>query len=475
MLAGMHLGKNSYIYNQTLKNTEAEGTWVQSLIDAGKASKENSRAFAAARTLSEKLDKGPVNLKDAMDAARVIDKAVDQDLMSRSAEVIGKRLLTEEGRPALETAIAVVEQHGNKYMQELASRLKTQENIDPTEAGQVFLEAERIYSSQTDQKTALAPREVTEDMTELEKSAARAGVSEKVTRRMQGVSDALGREIRFYSKAAATYERNGKTYKSTENGYYDPETGILYVNANAKNPFMQVMSHELTHDLENTKYYSQKTEERKQQEAQKGPVSVLKADQLNSAGDRAVALSEKKFELTPLLKKSYGTYDNYLNNRMVTESGFYSRPEVPFAVTNLYNQMNNARTLAETAMMNLQDAQDKYLNTKKAQEIYKNAKPSFSAEMYSRVPSPLENDTVRNYETQFGLAQKAYNSYLDYAEQYGAAAEALQKADDEWRSHVRPKGDRGTSPGAFRTWDIPCSSKKTRSSGSTATGPRSIR
>ena len=54
VLAGMHLGKNSYIYNQTLKNTEAEGTWVQSLIDAGKASKENSRAFAAARTLSEK-------------------------------------------------------------------------------------------------------------------------------------------------------------------------------------------------------------------------------------------------------------------------------------------------------------------------------------------------------------------------------------------------------------------------------------
>jgi hypothetical protein len=189
------------------------------------------------------------------------------------------------------------------------------------------------------------------------------------------------------------------------------------------------------------RYYDPKQAERKQQETQKGPVSVLKAEQLSSAATNGRAvLSEKKFNLTPALQKSYGNYQNYLAGRRVTESGFYSRPEVPFAVTNLYNQMGNAQRIAEMAFQNVQTAEEKYRGVKKAQDIYRNSVPNtFGNAMFDSVRSPLEHDTIREYNDQANLARKAYGNYLDYREKYVAAIDELEKADSEWRSHVRDR------------------------------------
>lgn len=63
---------------------------------------------------------------------------------------------------------------------------------------------------------------------------------------VQRIADFTGRKVEFYTPA-----------ETSEQGMYDPETGTLYVNANAKNPVAQVISHEMTHSVETAGAYKE--------------------------------------------------------------------------------------------------------------------------------------------------------------------------------------------------------------------------
>lgn len=60
------------------------------------------------------------------------------------------------------------------------------------------------------------------------------------------LSRAVGRDIVFY-----------ESQNTSENGFYNPKDGKIYVNSNSKNPLPQIVSHELTHSIELSRSYGE--------------------------------------------------------------------------------------------------------------------------------------------------------------------------------------------------------------------------
>ena len=77
------------------------------------------------------------------------------------------------------------------------------------------------------------------------------GMSETNIKKLQSLSRLLNRQIRLYTNEA----EGGDT-----GGFFDHDTGAIYINAKCEDPVMQTLSHELTHSLEGTSYYNQLAE-----------------------------------------------------------------------------------------------------------------------------------------------------------------------------------------------------------------------
>lgn len=60
------------------------------------------------------------------------------------------------------------------------------------------------------------------------------------------LSKAVGRDIVFY-----------ESQNTSENGFYNPKDGKIYINTNSKNPLPQTVSHELTHSIELSRSYGE--------------------------------------------------------------------------------------------------------------------------------------------------------------------------------------------------------------------------
>ena len=80
--------------------------------------------------------------------------------------------------------------------------------------------------------------------TDLERSGIQAGVQEETIQTAQRLSDALGRNIRFYDGNTRQDASSGA------NGYYVRGEDTIYVNSRSRNPVAQIISHELTHSVE---------------------------------------------------------------------------------------------------------------------------------------------------------------------------------------------------------------------------------
>lgn len=85
--------------------------------------------------------------------------------------------------------------------------------------------------------------------TDLERSGISAGVSEENIAAAQRISDALGRQVRFYDGGT----ESGPAQAA--NGYY--LDGTIYVNSRSANPVAQIIAHELTHSVEMADAYSE--------------------------------------------------------------------------------------------------------------------------------------------------------------------------------------------------------------------------
>ena len=121
--------------------------------------------------------------------------------------------------------------------------------------------------------------------TELERSGIRAGAREEDIQTAQRLSNALGREIRFY---------DGRTRQDASrgaNGYY--AGGTIYVNSRSRNPVAQIISHELTHSVEMANAYRDLAGIVMQRIRQTGGyLEVLRQEQRELYARRGVELAE---------------------------------------------------------------------------------------------------------------------------------------------------------------------------------------
>lgn len=84
---------------------------------------------------------------------------------------------------------------------------------------------------------------------EIERTGRAVGADEGTMALARDVSSLTGRGVRFFSEA----ENDGYI----NNGFYDPDSNTININVKSKNPSAQILSHELTHSIENTDSYLQ--------------------------------------------------------------------------------------------------------------------------------------------------------------------------------------------------------------------------
>lgn len=83
---------------------------------------------------------------------------------------------------------------------------------------------------------------------ETERTGILAGVKDEYIQLARRLGKATGRSIVFFDEAAG---ENG----GMNNGFYNPDDGSLHVNARSGNPVAQIISHELTHSIEDSGFY----------------------------------------------------------------------------------------------------------------------------------------------------------------------------------------------------------------------------
>ncbi|MBR6709563.1 MAG: hypothetical protein IKL84_07790, partial [Clostridia bacterium] len=84
---------------------------------------------------------------------------------------------------------------------------------------------------------------------EIERTGRDVGADDGTIALARDVSSLTGRGMRFFSEDAKAGHIN--------NGFYDPDSNTININVKSKNPSAQILSHELTHSIENTDSYLQ--------------------------------------------------------------------------------------------------------------------------------------------------------------------------------------------------------------------------
>ena len=135
------------------------------------------------------------------------------------------------------------------------------------------------------------------------------------TERVQPVNTEVQNKISQLSNDIGVRTVFDDTLASTENGYYDTQTGEIHINPNADS-VNTVFSHELTHSLENTQAYQK-----------------LKDLVLNELGDEAETLRQQKTELY---------------NKLGKELDVDSELVADYISQNLFTDEDSIRRVAET-------------------------------------------------------------------------------------------------------------------------------
>lgn len=106
-----------------------------------------------------------------------------------------------------------------------------------------------------------------------------AGAREADMESAARLSEALGRNVQFFREEAGP--------AGTVNGYYDANTGTIYVNSRSQNPVAQIIAHELTHSVEMAESY--------------GELKAIAMEQLEREG---VNLEERRQQVRELYQRN---------------------------------------------------------------------------------------------------------------------------------------------------------------------------
>jgi len=210
---------------------------VQELINDGLKLDKNSDAYKLAQELQEKLntqqdidnyDIGKLLTETAEENRR----AAKENKQTEPAEAAEAETNLDEGAmlPTVENTMAedTVEQP-----------------VQPVTQTQELRELGMLPTAEETETERLRQRAMQAATTELERTAIQYGVDRTTYERVQRISQMVSRNVAFYQAEDAG-----------ENGFYDGESGTIYVNARSQNPVAQILSHELTHSIEGTESYA---------------------------------------------------------------------------------------------------------------------------------------------------------------------------------------------------------------------------
>lgn len=222
-IGGAYAGIGTISQNAAYKQTGASlrkmgDEMLQAIIDTGLQAEENTEAHKMALELQEKMKNGTVT-----------DGEIGRlfSLAAKEANAENATTTPEEG--------IVLPEAG----QETAQQTEQETVGEPLEA---VLPTSELQDTTEEPAGAELPAQ---EQSELVRTAAMYGIERETVERVQRIADIVHRNIAFYDSA-----REG------ENGYRDRATNTLYINARSQNPVAQIISHELTHSLEETGSYA---------------------------------------------------------------------------------------------------------------------------------------------------------------------------------------------------------------------------
>ena len=222
-IGGTYAGIGTLSQNAAYKQTGASlrkmgDEMLQAIIDTGLQAEENTEAHKMALELQEKMKSGTVT--DA-EIGRLFS------LAAKEANAENATTTPEEG--------IVLPEAG----QETAQQTEQETVGEPLKAA---LPTGELQETAEEPVRAELPAQ---EQSELARTAAMYGIERETVERVHRIADIVHRNIAFYDSA-----REG------ENGYRDRATNTLYINARSQNPVAQIISHELTHSLEETGSYA---------------------------------------------------------------------------------------------------------------------------------------------------------------------------------------------------------------------------
>lgn len=133
----------------------------------------------------------------------------------------------------------------NKGAAAIANRLDKKAQTEPQGAAEVpAAAAPATFQEEVQRQVAenLGGKKAAQGAT-AQLAAPTVQVSQDVWQQGQRLAQITGRNIKFYEG------------KASENGFFDPKTGEIWVNAKGGDPLAQVFSHELTHSIEQAGVY----------------------------------------------------------------------------------------------------------------------------------------------------------------------------------------------------------------------------
>ena len=125
-------------------------------------------------------------------------------------------------------------------MQQAQEEVRRQENAE-------VQQAEGIMLPTADEVEVQA--RAAEETNPTRRSGILAGAREADIESAARLSEALGRDVQFFREEAGP--------AGTVNGYYNRETGTIYINSRSQNPVAQIIAHELTHSVEMAESYGE--------------------------------------------------------------------------------------------------------------------------------------------------------------------------------------------------------------------------
>ncbi len=272
---------------------------VNSLIEAGLAAEEASTSYKIAQKL-QKVQQSGKKISDYQLGRLVAEEsefasAAAADALNRQAPITKRPQTTakenetptqsgvvlptaaeyfnqrENTRPTAQTPVETpTEQNPDTLPTTEKTRPAATENETPVHTGVMLPTAEEYFNQRentqpTEQKPVETPTEQNPGMlptaedadrnrraakatTELERSGILAEATDEMISTAQHVSEVTGRQIAFYKEAARAGE-------GVVNGYYNPQTKTIMVNASSPKATQWTLGHELTHTIETAGAY----------------------------------------------------------------------------------------------------------------------------------------------------------------------------------------------------------------------------